>query len=88
MLLNCQSHNLRFASGSQACQTTQRHSMHVETLTNHHLPKVLVCCQQQRCLLIRQVQDSLIEHPWLQFSHIRNLIPLSPQTFDNKSLSE
>lgn len=83
VLPDCQSHYFRLTSWRQARQTNQHHSMHVEALTNHHLPKVLVCRQQQRCLLICQVQDSIIRHPWTQFSHIRNVIPLLPQTFDN-----
>ncbi len=87
MLLNRQSHNLRFASWCQACQTNQHNSMPMEALTNHHLSEILIRRQQQCCLLIRQVQDSIIGHAWPQFSYIRNLIPFSPETCDNRAVN-
>jgi len=64
MLLDCQSDNLRFTSGRQACQTNQQHSMRMEALTKYHLTEILVRSQQQGCFLMRQVQDGIIGHPW------------------------
>jgi len=87
MLPNCQSYNLRFANGRQACQTNQYHSMHMKALAKHHLTEILVRSQQQCCLLIRQVQDSIIGHPWPQLSNVQNLIPLLPQTLNNGAVN-
>ena len=83
MLADHNSNSSGLALGREARQAKQDNATREPTLTKDHLAKILVCRQQQGGLPIRHIEHGIIGQPRLHLSHVRHLMPILAQAFDN-----
>jgi hypothetical protein len=70
MLINGGSDKLCFPGQRQTRQPNKQDTACEPTLAKGKLAKVLVCRQEQVCLLLSQIQHDIIRHAWLHFGDV------------------
>lgn len=68
--------DFRLRHVGQACEAKENHPGVHETLAEHQVAKVLVCCQQDGAASVGLLQDLLIRNAGRQLGHVSNVMTI------------
>jgi len=86
MLIYGGSDKLCFPDRRQTRQPNKQDTAREPTLAKDKLAKVLVCRQEQVCLLVSQIQHDIIRHPWLHLGDVPYRVAVLSQSVHNLAI--